>query len=342
MDSYGELYGVLHKLNPLSDSHWPCIISFCVGLIVLIRMYMGGAICPSDDRIDDAVVIITGASSGIGKEIALELARRGGHIILAVKDVAAGEKVARQIRDISGRDAEVKAIDLSSLKNVQSFVEQLETRKVDILVNNAGIVFHPFEKTAEGFEMHFVTNYLGHFLLTQLLLPKLCAAGQSKIINVSSQAHIISAIHLEDLNLEKDFTAREAFGQSKLALILMARHMSKLLTDTDVAINTVNPGIVRGTRHMRYSPLNSTFLIKLIMQPWMWLFLKNAVQGAQTAVYVAVSRELEKHSGKYFSDCQMYTPSVNAVDDTMAEKLYTKSLILIKPYVRKSLINHEE
>ncbi|XP_014486757.1 PREDICTED: retinol dehydrogenase 13-like isoform X2 [Dinoponera quadriceps] len=305
-------------------------------------MYMGGSMCPSDDRIDDKVVIVTGASSGIGKEIALELGRRGGRIILAVRDVAAGEKVACQIRDVSGQNAEVKAIDLSSLKNVQSFVDQLGVEKIDILVNNAGIVFHPFEKTTEGFEMHFVTNYLGHFLLTQLLLPKLRAARQSRIINVSSQAHTISIVHLEDLNLERNFTAREAFGQSKLALILMARHMSKLLRDTDVTINTVNPGIVRGTRHMRYSPLNSTFLIKLIMQPWMWLFLKSAVQGAQTAVYVAVNRELREHSGKYFSDCQVQTPSVSAVDDIMAEELYTKSFILVKPYVHESPINHEE
>jgi len=76
--------------------------------------------------------------------------------------------------------------------------------------------------------------------------------------------------------------------------------ITSLTTDTDVTINAVNPGIVRGTRHMRYSPLNSTFLIKLIMRAWMWLFFKNAVQGAQTAIYAAVAKELSKHSGKYF------------------------------------------
>jgi len=86
---------------------------------------MGGPTCPNDDRITDKIVIITGASSGIGKEIALELARRGGRIILAVRDTVAGEKVAQQIRDVSGKDAKVKAIDLSSLKSVRSFVNQL-------------------------------------------------------------------------------------------------------------------------------------------------------------------------------------------------------------------------
>lgn len=184
--------------------------------------------------------------------------------------------------------------------------------------------------------MHFVTNYLGHFLLTHLLLPKLRAAKEGRIINVSSQAHTVSTVHLEDLNLERKFTAREAFGQSKLALILMAKHMSRLLRDTNITINAVNPGIVRGTRHMRHSLLNSTFLIKSIMRPWMWLFLKNAVQGSQTIVYIAVTRELNKHSGKYFSDCQVQTPSINANNDITAEELYAKSLVLIKPYICES------
>lgn len=98
------------------------------GFICIFRMYMGGTTCPSDDRIDDEVVIITGGSSGIGKEIALELARRGGRVILAVRDVEAGKRVARQIHDISGRTAEVKAIDLSSLNSVRNFVDQLGIR----------------------------------------------------------------------------------------------------------------------------------------------------------------------------------------------------------------------
>ncbi|KAH0955575.1 hypothetical protein HN011_012108 [Eciton burchellii] len=339
MDSYDELYGVLHKLNLISDSYWPYLISLFVGLIAVIRIYMGGPTCPNDDRITDKIVIITGASSGIGKEIALELARRGGRIILAVRDTVAGEKVAQQIRNVSGKDAKVKAIDLSSLKSVRSFVNQLDTERIDILINNAGIVFHPFEKTTEGFEMHFVTNYLGHFLLTHLLLPKLHAAEQGRIINISSQAHRVSIIHLEDLNLEKNFTAREAFGQSKLALIFMANHMSKLLKDTNITINVVNPGIVRGTRHMRYSPLNSTFFIKLIMRPWMWLFLKNAVQGAQTAIYAAVTQELNENSGKYFSDCQIQSSSISDINEMVAEKLYSKSLTLIKLYTNELQVN---
>lgn len=183
----------------------------------------------------------------------------------------------------------------------------------------------------QSLQIHvFFVPTLGHFLLTHLLLPKLKAAEQGRVINVSARAHLGSDIHLDDLNLEKNFSVLEAFGQSKLALILMARHMSHILKgklspilvvlcfssslntslstnssplrsqDTNVTVNAVNPGRVRGTQHMRRSPLSSTYVIKLSMQPWMWLLLKSPVQGAQTSVYSAVASQLDKCSGKYF------------------------------------------
>ncbi|XP_046422910.1 retinol dehydrogenase 13-like isoform X1 [Neodiprion fabricii] len=370
MSQFAEFQHVLQEFSPLLDSYWPYVVGIVLGILTMIsglsfRAYMGGPDCPSEERIDGKTVVITGASSGIGRETALELARRGGHIVLAVKDEEAGNNVAEEIRAMPNGKADVRVVDLSSLKSVRAFAEDLELDQLDILINNAGIAFHPYEKTEEGFEMHFVTNYLGnvpyansffqsvdiattldsctllafnsfvsgHFLLTHLLLPKLKAAKQGRIINVSAQAHIASEIHLDDLNLEKNFSPLEAFGQSKLALILMARHMGHVLKDTNVTVNAVNPGRVRGTRHMRRSPISSTYIIKLSMQPWMWLLLKNPVQGAQTSVYAAVSTQLEKSTGKYFSDCDVKTPSANAMDDNLAEILYSKSLLLVQPFV---------
>ncbi|XP_046617473.1 retinol dehydrogenase 13-like isoform X4 [Neodiprion virginianus] len=338
MSQFAEFQHVLQEFSPLLDSYWPYVVGIVLGILTMIsglsfRAYMGGPDCPSEERIDGKTVVITGASSGIGRETALELARRGGHVVLAVKDEEAGNNVAEEIRAMPNGKADVRVVDLSSLKSVRAFAEDLELDQLDILINNAGIAFHPYEKTEEGFEMHFVTNYLGHFLLTHLLLPKLKAAKQGRIINVSAQAHIASEIHLDDLNLEKNFSPLEAFGQSKLALILMARHMGHVLKDTNVTVNAVNPGRVRGTRHMRRSPISSTYIIKLSMQPWMWLLLKNPVQGAQTSVYAAVSTQLEKSTGKYFSDCDVKTPSANAMDDNLAEILYSKSLLLVQPFV---------
>ncbi|XP_015589228.1 retinol dehydrogenase 13 [Cephus cinctus] len=333
MDQLEDFQKVLQDFSPLLNSYWAYAVGAVLGILTFIRSYMAGPNCPNEERIDGKIVIITGSSSGIGKETALELARRGGHIILAVRNEETGKKVAEEINTMPDGKAEVKYLNLSSLKSVQQFAQKLEINEVDILVNNAGMVFHPYEKTKEGFEMHFVSNYLGHLLLTLLLLPKLKAAKQGRIINVAGQAHAVSSIHLEDMNLEKDYTAREAFGQSKLALILMARHMSQILKETNVTINATNPGLVRGTNHMRRSPISSTYIIKLIMQPWMWLLLKNPAQGAQTTVYAAVTKELEHYSGKYFSDCELKKPSENGTDDIMAEKLYTKSISLVKSFM---------
>lgn len=128
-----------------------------------------------------------------------------------------------------------------------------------------------------------------------------------------------------------------------------------IYSDTNVTINAVNPGLVRGTNHMKTSPINSTYSIKLIMQPWMWLLLKNPVQGAQTTIFVAVKNSLRKQSGKYFryspvlmkrewiesfflffvcfSDCEEKKPSENALDEKIAEQLYEKSMSLIKSFL---------
>ncbi|XP_011305182.1 retinol dehydrogenase 13 [Fopius arisanus] len=329
-----EFHKVMEEFSPLMDSWWPYLIGLFLGVITALRNYMAGQKCPSEERIDGKTVVITGASSGMGKEIAIELAKRGGRIILAVRDEKSGKAIAEKIRVIPDAKVDVRKIDLSSLQSIRNFVEKFEVDEVDILINNAGIVFHPQKKTDEGFELHFVTNYLGHFLLTQLLLPKLKASQQGRIINISAESHTTSEIHLDDLNLEEKFSAGEAFGQSKLAMIMMARHMSQLLKDTHVTINAVNPGLVRGTRHMRSSPINQARLLKLIMLPWMWLLMKSPVEGAQTTIYAAVSNSLSEKSGKYLSDCELSNPSELALDEATAEKLFNKSMELVKPFMR--------
>ncbi|XP_033217572.1 retinol dehydrogenase 13-like isoform X2 [Belonocnema kinseyi] len=333
MNQYQNVEKIFEDFRPYLDSYWVYVVGIILGILTAIRSYMGGSECPSNQRIDGKIVLITGASSGIGKETAIELGRRGGRIILAVKNTVSGNKVAEKIRSISNGKAEVKCVDLSSLKSVQNLVKNLVDR-IDILINNAGIAFHPFEKTEEGFEMHFATNYLGHFLLTQLLLPKLKKSDQGRIINLSARAHMLSSINLDDLNQEQKFTARGAFAQSKLALVLMTIYMSSLLKDnTKITINAVDPGLVRGTGNTRRSPISSTYLMKTIMQPWMWLLLKNPVEGAQTSIYLAVSPDLVNQTGKYFSDCELKTPSENAENDYLSKELYEKSMALIQPYM---------
>lgn len=316
--------------DPLKESWWPYIIALIVGCIACIKSYMGGNDCPSKERIDGKLVVITGASSGIGFETALELARRGGIIILACRNTDAGKEAISSIKKyVSSARVQVKELDLSSVKSIHKFSEDLEYDTVDILINNAGIAFYPFMKTGDGFEMHLVSNYLGHFLLTHLLLPKLKASNEARIINVSAQAHFAADIDLDDLNRESRYTPREAFGQSKLALILMARHMAKILKGSNVSIYAVHPGLVRGTRHMRHSVFSNTFMVKVAMLPWIWLFMKTPTQGAQTSIYVAVASQIISSSGLYFGDCELKEPGTKATDDNLADALYKKSCFLL-------------
>ncbi|KAG8228466.1 hypothetical protein J437_LFUL009331 [Ladona fulva] len=320
--------------DPLTSSWWPYIIGLVVAVVTCIRSYMGGQDCPTAERIDGKRVIITGSSSGMGYQTALQLASRGGEIMLACRDMTGANTAAKRItRKVKDAKIIVKKIDLSSLHSIHQFVETLDWESVDILINNAGIAFCPFEKTEEGFEQHFVSNYLGHFLLTHLLLPKLEAAPNARVINVSSQAHMAGDINLSDLNRETNYTAREAFGQSKLALVLMAREMAKRMKGSTVTVNALNPGLVRSTRHMRRSPLSSSIIIKFAVYPWMWLLMKNPAQGAQTSIYLSVAPELSDVTGRYFSDCQAVDPSQCAQDENLAADLYEKScqLVNIKP-----------
>ncbi|XP_063231599.1 retinol dehydrogenase 13-like isoform X2 [Bacillus rossius redtenbacheri] len=313
------------------DSWAPYIISLLIVIITCVRHYMGGPECPSNNRIDGKIVIVTGATSGLGLHTATELAKRGGTVVLACRDLAKGIKACEDISQQTPRAA-VSAIhlDTSSLQSVRKFSQSVEFSHVDILINNAGIAFHPPEKTEDGIEMHLATNYLGHFLLTHLLLPKLKAAPNARVINVSAHAHYGGSVQIDNLNLDGGYSSGRAFSQSKLAMVLMARHMAhSVLAGTNVTFNVVDPGIVRGTKHMRLSPLSSSIMVQMAMMPWLWLFMKSCSQGAQTIIYLAVARELARTSGTYYSDCAQREPSELARDSSLALQLYEKSCSLV-------------
>lgn len=175
---------------------------------------------------------------------------------------------------------------------------------MDILINNAGVTFHPFAKTADDFETHLQVNYLGHFLLTHLLEPMLKKSKQGRIINVSAHAHIAGEMSIDDplgiTNLAPQFHPRDAYSHSKLAINLWSKKMAKLLTSTSITVNCLTPGLVRGTNHMRQSPIMRAISTKLIMFPCMWIFMKTPILGAQTAIYLATDEKIKTTSGEYF------------------------------------------
>jgi len=224
------------------------------GLYLLKRLkrYFGGGVCTSKARLDGKTVIITGANSGVGKETAIDLARRGARVILACRSVERGEKAAVEVRERSGNENAVfRQLDLSSLASVRQFSAKVleEEPRIDILINNAGVMMCPYSKTADGFEMQFGTNHLGHFLLTNLLLDRIKEAPSARILNITSLAYYFGKMNFDDLNSEQSYEKIHAYKQSKIANILFTRSLAKRLEGTNVTANCLRPGAVKSNLH---------------------------------------------------------------------------------------------
>lgn len=228
---------------------------------------MSGQRCPNDNQIKEQIVVVTGGNSGIGFEIAKALGARGGRIILACRNMTAGERAAAIIKRELGCHTpivpgdsvnpaeryfvEARHLDLASLQSVHRFAGQLmsEFERIDVLVNNAGIVFGDTRlPTEDGFEQHSQVNYLAPFLLTQLLLPHLKKAEQGRIIFVAAHAHQAAKIDFDDpLNVGTwavKFHPRDAFAHSKLAVILATRWLARELKGKQVTTPHLPPRAV--------------------------------------------------------------------------------------------------
>lgn len=241
-------------------------------------------------------VIITGCNTGIGKEVAMELARRGAKIYMACRNQKLSEQARQEIVRTTGNSNVIFIpCDLASLASVRSFVKEWVTLKhiswqyltcmslllsrflnlesrLHVLINNAGITFMPRTESKEGFEMHLATNHLGHFLLTNLLLDTLKSSAPSRIITVSSAAHRYGRINQLDLNMEKSYNEYQAYFQSKLANILFSRALAKRLAGTRVTSNSLHPGLIYTVGTRRFIPIMDIFIAPL------FLFMKTLEQ----------------------------------------------------------------
>ncbi|XP_066550910.1 retinol dehydrogenase 12 isoform X2 [Amia ocellicauda] len=298
------------------------IIIFCV-LKPYIRKYAAGGVCKSNARLDGRTVVITGANTGIGKETARDLASRGARVVIACRDVARGEATAAEIRSETGnQQVVVKDLDLANTRSIKSFVEGFlkDEKQLHILINNAGVMMCPYSKTADGFEMQFGVNHLGHFLLTHLLMERLKQSAPSRIIIVSSLAHNMGRIKFDDLQSERSYDSGLAYCQSKLANVMFTRELAKRLQG--VTVNSVHPGSVR-SELVRHSTM-----MALVFRLFSF-FIKTPREGAQTSVYCAVAEELESVTGKHFSDCSPAFVAPQGRNEEVAKRLWDVSCDLL-------------
>eukprot|EP00095_Tigriopus_kingsejongensis_P002339 maker-scaffold868_size86715-snap-gene-0.22 protein:Tk02339 transcript:maker-scaffold868_size86715-snap-gene-0.22-mRNA-1 annotation:"retinol dehydrogenase 12-like isoform x2" len=272
-----------------------------------------------------------GGNTGIGKATAEDLAKRGAKVIILCRSVEKGEEAAQEIQDATGGIVEVMKLDLASLKSVRECASAMAVKedKVDILINNAGVMMCPYWKTEDGFDMQLGTNHLGHFLLTELLLPLMRKSEASgfhpRIIIVSSLAHKGNGMNWNDLNYENTYSSVKAYGQSKLANILHAKELATRLSDTNISVYVLHPGAVDTElgRHMF-----GTWWGKLL-KPCISPLIKKPIHGAQTTLYCALEDSIENHSGRYYADCRETQPHPRALRKEDQKRLWDISKRLV-------------
>ena len=304
-------------------------------------------LCPKENLEADLstkTYIVTGTTSGIGLEVVTQLARQSATIICASRNLDALKKTTENIsNNTSNNKIHFMHLDLTSLNSVKSFVNNFLDKfsTLDGLVNNAAIMFGPEKKTIDGNEIQFSTNYLGHFLLSELLLPVLKNSLNSRIIHTSSVMHERGHIDLEDLNFEKrKYNKYEAYYQSKLAQILYARYQAKLLNNTSVKVVSLHPGWVQTPLIKNTLPL---FVQDVLLYPFLRMSgMMNTWLGAQTTLFCLLDDSILKNSGKFYSQTGIYKdknsrkggwpmkcPNEEVYDDKLCEDLYNKTQLLI-------------
>jgi retinol dehydrogenase-12 len=253
---------------------------------------------------DKRVCLITGATEGVGKATATELARKGFAVVLAARNVAKAESVTKHIVAATGnRDVDYLIADLRSLTQLYRLAETFTARyrRLDVLINNAGILMPQRETTEDGYETTFQVNYLAQFYLTQLLLDELKGSPQGRIINVSSSVYRAGKFDTNNLQGEQRFSAFGAYAASKLLVLLFTIELANRLTATAVTANAVHPGIVR-TPMM----LGAPGLFRAISYAAL-PFSLSPDQGAATSIYLATVPVVAQISGQYFARTKVRT-----------------------------------
>ena len=263
-------------------------------------------------------VIITGPTSGFGKEIAVQLAMNGAEIVLACRDVQRGEQTAAEIERRTGTTkCVVMHIDTSSQQSIHEFAREFRKRyaRLDVLVNNAGINRSMRQMSVDGIELTFATNVLGYFILTRDLFDLLRASAPSRIVNVAST--FASELDLTDLQFERRiYEGRKAYAQSKACNRMLTWAFARRLAGSGVTANAMAPGLVVKTGLYR----DTSFRIRLILRFVSLLFGRSVSQGADTAVWLASSSDVEGVNGKFFD--QRQEVSCNFRNDEAEEKLW--------------------
>jgi NAD(P)-dependent dehydrogenase (short-subunit alcohol dehydrogenase family) len=272
------------------------------------------------------VVVLTGGTSGIGEAAAMKLASFGARLVLVARDASRAEATLKRLQKISSGAAATHTAHLADLSlvaealRVAHEIAAAEPR-IDVLINNAGLICAQRQVTAEGHELTFTTNHLAYFVLTHGLLARLLASAPARIVNTASEVHRGAKLDFSDLQSERGYSGFGVYAKSKLANVLFTSELARRLSGSGVTANSLHPGAVASRfgiprEGQRGDPSSARFLQAHGISP---------EEGAETIVYLASAADAAKATGQYFNQCRAVTPSTEAQDRAVAQKLWEES-----------------
>jgi NAD(P)-dependent dehydrogenase (short-subunit alcohol dehydrogenase family) len=271
--------------------------------------------------------VITGATSGIGKETALALAKKDHALYLLVRNMDKGEELKKEITAKTGnKKIHLVKCDIADLQSVRHAADELKAKDIaiNVLINNAGGMFDKKELSRDGYEMTFATNHLGHFALTMGLIP-LLEKGQGRVINMSSDAHKIGKPDFDDINWDKrKYSAMKAYGEAKLFNIYFTRSLAEKYADKGISSFAVHPGVVNTSFGAGVGGFTKVLL--WVARP----FMITPEEGAKTSVFLATEPDIEAKSSQYFTKSKMEKSSFLSWNEPNRIKLWDLSVKMVK------------
>lgn len=272
----------------------------------------------------DSVVMVTGATAGIGKASAQALAAQGAHIIVVSRNSQKCDETVAEIKATTGNaNIEAMPADLSVQQEVRAVAQRFLDKygRLDVLLNNAGAIYTTRTLSKDGIELTWALDHLNYFLLTNLLLDALKAAPAARVVNVSSGAHMVATkgINFDDVQGERSYSGFVAYGQAKLANIMFTYELARRLQGTRVTTNALHPGGVATNFGQNNAGLMAT------MWKFFGRFTLSPEQGAQTSIYLASSPEVNGVTGKYFDKCKAVRSSKASYGEAAQQRLWMLS-----------------
>ncbi len=267
--------------------------------------------------------LVTGATAGIGKVIAIALASMGANLVISGRNKEKTEATLRQIKTDTGNESvQYLLADFSNLEEVRDIANRFKENhtQLDVLVNNAGAYFNSRQETSYDVEMTLLVNHLAPFLLTKMLMENIQSSPSARIVNISSEGHRQGTMDFDDLSFNKGYFGMKAYGRSKLANILFTYELARRLGDSHITVNALHPG------HVATDIWKSSFPVIGIALKWLMdLIALTPEEGADNSIYLASSPDVEKVTGKYFVKREAVRSSALSYDENVAKKLWEVS-----------------